>query len=396
MSMNGRYAGNVLVASGSSTDAAMVRSLLTGTIDSVTVSTDSAKALEDFERARPRVLVLAFRPLGAAQAYLSSLQQPGGNGSSVPRRSVVLCDKAELNEAAQLCLDQTFDDYVLFWPLNHDAPRLRVSVSHALRELATLENAGPSAAEFAEQARRIALLEGLLNRSVRAAREHGAATGHAIERAGKDIGAALDGFSRRLDGGAPPEGGAVQAAQDLGREFERMRRDEIQPPLQTVAESVVPLRRWAEEFGDECAPHIASIQALSAMAAQVPFTILVVDDDEPQRVLAAKILQSPNRRIVFATSGNAALVQANRTPPDLILMDIQMPGGMGGIKATRRLKLSPKVGHIPVIMLSAASEASAVKDSLKAGASDYLVKPIDKNQLVAKVTRWLGRAAPPR
>jgi CheY-like chemotaxis protein len=386
--MNGRYAGSVLVVSDNPTDAAMVRSLLTGTIDGVTVSSDAARALEDFERAQPRVLVLAFRPLGAAQTYLSGLQGQGRGARSAPWRTVVLCDKAELNQTAQLCLEQTFDDYVLFWPLNHDAPRLRVCVGHALRELDTLERAGPSAAEFAEQARRIADLEGLLSRSMRAAQEHGEATGHAVARAGQDIGAALDGFSRRLRGTPPTQDRALPAPQDIGQDFDRMRRDEIAPPLQSAAQSVVPLRRWADEFREECGPHLASIRTLTAMAAQLPFTILVVDDDEAQRMLAGKILEAPNRRIVFASSGNAALAVANRSAPDLILMDLQMPGGMSGIETTRRLKVSPKLGHIPVIMLTASNDASAVMDSMKAGAADYVVKPIDKERLVAKVTRW--------
>ena len=393
MSTPARTTRNILVASDNSTDAALVRSLLAGAFDSVFVCTDEAKALADFERLRPHVLVLAFNALAKAERYCLALYRLSSGIHAQPHRTIILCDKSELREVSDLCLKHSFDDYVLFWPLNHDAPRLRMSVQHALRELALLEYAEPSAADFAAQARRLSEFEALLARQMASAGQRIDVTSQAIEQAGHHIGAALDGFSRRISEGALPGVDQVRDPAGLKREIDRMKRDAVHPPLQAAADSIAPLKQWVSDFKQECAPHVAASNALGTMAQQVQATLLVVDDDDLQQKLAAKILSGTNRRLVFASSGAEALQLASKLRPDLILMDLQMPG-MDGIETTRRLKAAPQLAGIPVIMLTGKSDGTAVFDSMKAGAADYVVKPYDREKLTSKVARWLGQKAP--
>jgi CheY-like chemotaxis protein len=393
MSPPTRSTRNILIASDNSTDAALVLSLLKGTFDHVSTSTDEAKAAADFERLRPRVLVLAFNALAKAQRYCLAVYRLGIGINAKPHRTIILCDKEELREVSELCLKHSFDDYVLFWPLNHDAPRLRMSVQHALRELALLEDAGPAAADFATQARRLAELEALLELQLASAGQRVGLTSHAIEQAEHHIGSALDGFSRRMSEGALPGVVQVRDAAGLNREMDRIKRDEIHPPLQAAADSIEPMKQWVDDFKQEFAPYVASARTLGAMAQQVAATLLIVDDDDLQQVLAGKILAGPNRRLVFASSGAEALQLASKLRPDLILMDLQMPG-MDGIETTRRLKAAPQLAGIPVIMLTGKSDGTAVVDSMKAGAADYVLKPYDREKLTSKVARWLGQKAP--
>ncbi len=165
MSATPRPAATILIASDDATDAALVKKLLTDSFDNVFTSTDAERAADDFERRAPQVLVLAFKELAKAERYCLGLYRHSSKIHSQPHRTVILCDKEQVRQVADLCISQSFDDYVLFWPLNHDAQRLRMSVHHALRALAGLEFGRPSVAEFAAQARRLTELQALFDQS---------------------------------------------------------------------------------------------------------------------------------------------------------------------------------------------------------------------------------------
>ena len=116
--------------------------------------------------------------------------------------------------------------------------------------------------------------------------------------------------------------------------------------------------------------------------------ILVVDDDEFQHKIVGALLASENYRLVFAGGGVEALNIMRKTQPDLILMDIMMPD-LDGIETTRRLKTMPQLANVPVIMVTGKSEGAAVRDSMKAGAADFVVKPFDRATLLEKVAHAL-------
>src|ERR1035437_1795998 len=156
----------ILIASDSVTDAALVKELLDEEFEQVFISTDPQRAVKDFERHCPGILVLAFNALEKSERYYLGLYRLSGKIHLQPHRTVILCNTAEVGRVYQLCRKEYFDDYVLFWPMTHDAPRLPMSVHHALRDLAPLSDGGPSVAEFAVQARRLAELENLLDQQM--------------------------------------------------------------------------------------------------------------------------------------------------------------------------------------------------------------------------------------
>ena len=387
MSTPDRIASAVLVASDNVADAALVKQLLADDFGNVFTSTNPDKAVEDFDRRTPEVLVLAFNALEKSERYCLGLFRLSSTMQSHPHRMVILCDKEEVKQVAELCIKQSFDDYVLFWPMNHDAQRLRMSVHHALRELAALKHGGPSLAEFAAQARRLAELEALLDQQMALGGRRVEGASLALERAEHDIGTALDGFSRRLGQGEMQGAVQVKDAAALNREVAELRRDGIQPPLRAAAESMQPLKRWVDDLRQECAPHMASARAMGAMAEQFRPTVLVVDDDEFQHKMVATILAGQPCHVLFATSGIEALKVIGKGVPDRILMDVQMPG-MDGVEVMRRLKAVPRFASVPVVMITGKSKGTVVVDCLKAGAADFVVKPFDRHTLISKVARW--------
>jgi CheY-like chemotaxis protein len=118
-------------------------------------------------------------------------------------------------------------------------------------------------------------------------------------------------------------------------------------------------------------------------------TVLIVEDVALNRELLVQLLED-RYRVVLAEDGQAALKQAARTRPDLILMDLSLPR-MDGWEATRRLKADAELAGIPVIVISARAMPADEARAREAGCDDYLTKPLDETALFEKLERHLGR-----
>ncbi len=119
--------------------------------------------------------------------------------------------------------------------------------------------------------------------------------------------------------------------------------------------------------------------------------ILVVDDYQDAREMYAEYLQFSGFRVAEARNGNEALEQAFALKPDLILMDLSLPG-MDGWEATRVLKADDRTRHIPVVALTGHALAGASEGAKKAGCDSFVTKPCLPDDLVVEVRRMLGAA----
>jgi len=113
--------------------------------------------------------------------------------------------------------------------------------------------------------------------------------------------------------------------------------------------------------------------------------VLVVDDLEANRRLLQAKLGAEYYDVTTAQRGEEAVQRAKRELPDIILMDVMMPGGIDGYEACRRIKAMPETRHIPVIILTTLDDRDNRLRGLQAGAEDFLTKPIDEVQLLARV-----------
>ncbi|MDP1634805.1 MAG: response regulator, partial [Gallionellaceae bacterium] len=152
----------ILIATDIVADAAVVKGVLGEEFDHVSVSTDPDSAAADFLAQRPDVLVLAFNRLEKSERYYLGLYRLCPEINRHPHRTIILCDQSEVRRAAELCMKDIFDDYILFWPMTYDAPRLNMSVHNALRELSTSGTAGPQAGESSAQTKLMAELEQMM------------------------------------------------------------------------------------------------------------------------------------------------------------------------------------------------------------------------------------------
>ncbi len=115
--------------------------------------------------------------------------------------------------------------------------------------------------------------------------------------------------------------------------------------------------------------------------------ILVVDDTPANIKLLDAVLSSQGYTVVPAAAGSEALALVDQEAPDLILLDILMPG-MDGYEVCRRLRDQPATAHLPIIMITASETKDKVK-GLEAGADDFLAKPFDQAELLARVRSLL-------
>lgn len=116
--------------------------------------------------------------------------------------------------------------------------------------------------------------------------------------------------------------------------------------------------------------------------------ILVVDDSPTMLTGTTKILESAGHDVIQAENGTEGIEKANSTNPDLILMDVVMPG-LNGFQATRTLTTTTDTQHIPVIMLTTKDQETDKVWAKRQGASDYVVKPPKTDELLSKINNLL-------
>lgn len=116
--------------------------------------------------------------------------------------------------------------------------------------------------------------------------------------------------------------------------------------------------------------------------------LLFADDHEDMRLMVRDVLQSAGHEVALAPDGLSALAAVQAREPDLLILDLAMPG-MTGVEVTRAIKRNPFTAHIPVLLLTAQSDVEDRVTGLDAGADDYLAKPFDPRELRARVTALL-------
>ncbi|MBN1653198.1 MAG: response regulator [Deltaproteobacteria bacterium] len=112
--------------------------------------------------------------------------------------------------------------------------------------------------------------------------------------------------------------------------------------------------------------------------------LLIIDDAQTIRSYIAAILENEGYRVLHASNGLDGLRLVREENPDLVLLDIEMPL-MDGLECCRRIKQDPSLENIRVIMVTTLSQYSKVTEAFKAGADDYIVKPIEPKELRDKV-----------
>ena len=322
-------AARVLVATDNADDARQILRQLSDDFEQASASTDPERATEDFEACRPDVLVLAFDTLDKAQRYYLGLYRLGGTLLQHPHRTVILCSKDEVRAVFELCKKQYFDDYVLYWPQTFDGPRLAMSIWSACREMTSARAQPPPAA------------------------------------------AEMLSHARHLD--------------DLERTLEREFAD--------GAQQADGVGAWSRRLQARIEPALAGTRPLADKARLIRPLVMVVEHDEFSRALVARALDPKAWETVFVADASAAFGQLRRLRPDVILMDVRLPG-LDGVALTQRLKASPLLAAVPIVMMTGDARKETLVSSMAAGAAAFVVKPFSLDSLTEKLNHVLQHPGP--
>jgi twitching motility two-component system response regulator PilH len=113
-------------------------------------------------------------------------------------------------------------------------------------------------------------------------------------------------------------------------------------------------------------------------------TIMVVDDSETDRFLLTEMLEAAGYTVTTAENGEDCLAKVETSPPDMVLMDVIMPG-LNGFQTTRALSKNPQTAHIPVIVCTGKEQATDRMWALRQGAKDCVIKPVQAEELLSKI-----------
>jgi putative two-component system response regulator len=112
--------------------------------------------------------------------------------------------------------------------------------------------------------------------------------------------------------------------------------------------------------------------------------ILIVDDEAIARITIEALLSSENYELYFAENGEQALAMAAETLPDIILLDVMMPG-LNGFEACKKIRSMPDLAEVPVVLVTALDDRESRLAGLKAGADDFITKPFDIHELLLRI-----------
>lgn len=118
--------------------------------------------------------------------------------------------------------------------------------------------------------------------------------------------------------------------------------------------------------------------------------VLIVEDDPTDSKLFGVVLEASGHRVLKMDSAEQAVEEIKARKPELILLDLNLPG-MDGLALARRLKQDPDTRHIPIVAVTGASEKFSKEEALAAGCDAYIVKPVDTRKLSQQIASAAGK-----
>lgn len=378
----------VLVVSDTLADVDLIRRLLKQEDFAAEGCADPLPLAAEFERVKPQVLVLAFKSMEVAERRYLGLYRGSQIVSTLPHRTLLLCQAEQTHAAYLACRAGVFDDYVPFWPLAHDGWMLPKAIYLAQRAIDG-QRQSAAALQVAAQARRIAELESLLDAQVAAGHWHTDALAMAGEAARAGVSAALNGLERRIVDTGLEDAIVVRDASLVRRELDRIQRQQVDPVLDQVSRAIAPVRQWVGGLKAELAVPLDAARAVARQALVLRPKVLVVDDDRLVTNVVKQVMGQAGYDVQVADDATQAMQILRHQLVDLIMLDLELPE-ISGIELLRRLRANPALAALPVLMLTGRGEKETVVACMAAGASDFVVKPFARDALLVKVERLVG------
>ena len=358
----------ILLISDDRDDIESIRHLIRKHFDELIVTSLINEGIDIFKRHKPGVLMLSFPRIELAEhAYLNLFKSSEGEDTHL-HETIVLCKKNDARKALRLCRENVFQDYVIDRPL-YDPFRLSPAIFSAHTRL---QQRFQFQASFVQTTRLREWLHRMEKMIDESRADNFLITQNQLSQYGNTI--------KSFDHDLIQLQQAIQQA--VGAGAAQLKQEESEAAPDSTAQKGI------EERPDTPYLFRKKHRLLHDPQTSARGNILVVEDDAIQHKVLRHLLEPTNLKMEFAENGLEVFDVLRRGMTDIILMDIGLPG-IDGIDITRLIKQNPEFRDIPIITLTSHSEKQMVEDSIKAGAVDYIVKPVDLNHLLEKINAHL-------
>ncbi len=388
--MMNNYDQPILIVSDNESELEEIRLHLSNGYTQVHAILNEDAAIRFFEAKKPALLLLAFNSLHRAETFYLTLFHACENIYDIPHQVIVFVTRSELERAYELCLREIFHSFVIVRPLLSQH-FLRLAVTHALEKREarlTIQRGHKLMHRLAGHVEGMREEFDQLVRENKVFREkqHGAQKGLVTS-----INARLGIFRDSLMGPDMKEIVTVHDFEALHREFERVREGGIVDQLE---HHHAKMEKALDSWTGNLEKHLMLLEKASVEVKQVKDSrvvkILVIDDDDIQRHMLCTVLEGRGYCVLQAANGNEGMGMLLSTEPDLVLLDYEMPD-LDGVSLLRKVRTSPQLKDLPIIMLTGHHEKEVVKLCLASGANDYLVKPVHVERLHEHLNIFLPR-----
>ncbi|MEI6145956.1 MAG: response regulator [Methylococcales bacterium] len=369
---------SILIATDNSEQAQLIVAQLAKDYSDIVISIKSQSLINDFDKHQPDVLILAFANLAKAQEYYEALYESSNHITNCTHRTVLLCHEDEIEQAHELFRQEVYDEYIPFMPTPYDSHQLPRAIHRASLSL----KAGAindTNSELIKRVRRLSNLEAKFESALKLAHQQLDIVNQASDQIKIDQLNVLTNFLQSLN--ELTNNSSEQSLQPLIDELEESL---INQKLNTLTLPLLKIKNWFNDLRPLINILVNEVTLLKVVAQKTPPTVLIVDDDKFAQMMLNDIVATENYSVLFADSGIDALKLLRKHKPDIILMDMNMPA-LGGIETISRIKDSPRFSSIPIIMITGSNAKKDVIESLKAGAADFIVKPVSHGILLDKI-----------
>ncbi len=354
---------------------------------------DTEWAVEQFDKETIEVLVLCHSRVEQAHKFYMTFLMFSEKAMDTPHQTILMCDGKEAEKAYQLCAGQTLDDYVVYKPL-FDIHRLKFAITQAKERLKHVNYKRLMEQRLANMMEEVKNLKNIMQEQVKKS--------HRYQKEAKKNENALEDIIRagfdRVKGKLDELNGTgtinINDPDGLNRVYNKFQQDEISKFTEEQQRQSESREDWIAGMKDEFkkADEVAKSEPAVIEDDSDERRVLVVEDELVNQKMMSMILEAEGFSVNVASDGIEALTLAEKWNPHVILMDIRMPR-MNGLKVTQKLKSDPKFAKTIIIMLTAHSEKVVVRECLRSGASDFIVKPAKKAELLERINHFLAKVA---
>jgi CheY-like chemotaxis protein len=362
-------------------------------IEPILIGKNAVSKLEEFQ---PHIIIFFCHKVSSAEAFYLTVHRTCNGFSSWMHESIILCAREEAKKCYQLCIDNVFNDFCLFKPV-YEPFSLRLTVTQAIeRRKAHLDRAGQRN-EFKNIDQEFKSIEKELDKTVNKIESISKKDWQMAPFFTRFIKQKVDGFQQSIINDPQENGIEVVNENKIKDSFDRLKSDvtsseDIKSQEEIQNDAVLAVQ-------DELAKIVADISTQRRQLGETSTSlkeaceldktyILLIDNDIKSIKMIREALKSDSYVLTIVADPQQGRDVLNKLSIDVILVDTQ-PSDMQGAKFLQDIQSSKLHGHIPIIIISRANGKQSVQHGLRLGASDYIIKPFEKQLIEKRISRLL-------